>query len=497
MQKKKILLLFPNTSNDGVVPLAIGILSAIAKKSGFSVDYFETSFYKKPSSAGEDREHSGEFKSFDRQKTFPLLPYKRLCADFRSKMRNFKPDILAVSANSLEYELFCELIRDVNLADFGVFVILGGVHATIAPDDVIRNPQVDAVCVGEGEEAWREFLLEFKAGRGIDNIKNIWIKYNNRILKNPLRPLLEEGKLWDAPVDLSFFNKRHFLKPFDGRVYFRCQTELSRGCPYSCSYCVNSTFKAIYKGLGRYVRIRSLDSFKKEVKRLIGLGCNMLQLQDECFFTMPYDNLKKFCSWYAKKVKLPLLLQTRPEFVTEPKVKLLAGMDVPIQISCGVESGSPRILRSICSRSASLEQIRRAYRIIRKNKLRSNAYTMIGLPTETREDVFKTIDLIREIKPDVSIMSVFFPFKGVPLRGSCIEKGYISGDERARTFTQGSILRKQPMSGNEIENLRRTYSLYTTLPKKYFSKIERCERSFGANKDLYKKLVSLSWETRG
>ena len=496
MTKLKILFLFPNTSNEGVAPLAIGILSAIARAAGYRADYFETSFYKKRSSAGEDRERTGEFKPFDRKKKIHLRSYDRLFSDFKKKLKDYKPDIMAVSANSLEYELFCDLVKDINLSASGTFVIVGGVHATIAPDEVIRNPRVDAICLGEGEEAWREFLTKFKLRKDISRIKNIWFKDGNNIQKNPIRPLLREDKLWQAPADLSFFNRRHFLKPFDGKLYFRCQSELSRGCPYNCSYCVNSTFKSIYRGLGKYVRIRSLDSFKAEVKRLVSLGCNMLQLQDECFFTMSYETLKKFCSWYARKVRLPLLIQTRPEFVTEEKVKLLADMKVPIQISCGVESGSRRILRSVCSRSATIDQIRSAYRIIKKYGLRSNAYTMIGFPTETRGEVFKTINLIREIKPDVSIMSVFFPFKGVPLREKCLEKGYISGNERTRTFTESSILKKQPMSSDEINNLRRSYRLYTTLPKEYFPEIELCERSNLKQKALYRRLVSLSWRLR-
>ena len=118
---------------------------------------------------------------------------------------------------------------------------------------------------------------------------------------------------------------------------------------------------------------------------------------------------------------------------------------------------------------------------------------MIGFPTETREEVFETINLIRENKPDVSVMSVFYPFKGVPLRQFCIERGYIDGTEKARTFTDMSILKNQPMSPEEIRNLRRTYRLYTKLPKEYFPKIQLCEKDYENHKELFKELVSLSW----
>jgi len=497
MVKPKVLLLFPGTSNQGVVPLAIGILSTVAKRIGFDVEYFETSFYKKQCSDNEERECSGEFKFVDRESVLELLPYERLREDFNATLANYEANILAVSANSLEYELFCELIEGVQFVKSKPFIIVGGIHATIAPNNVIKNPYIDALCIGEGEKAWEEFLFKFKTDQEITTIRNLWVKTTDGIKKNPLRPLLSEEELWEIPPDLSYFDQRHLLKPFDGKIYRQGQIELSRGCPYSCSYCVNSALKDLYKGMGKFFRIRPFENLQEGVKRLVQLGCEMLKLHDECFFCVPYHVLEKFCNWYGKEVRLPLLLQTRPESVTEEKVKLVADMGVPVQISCGVESGSERILRDICNRYTTLGQIRNAFKIMKKYKIRSNAYTMIGFPTETREEVFETIFLIREINPDVSIMSVFFPFEGVLLRKICIEREYISGNEKTRSFTDGSILRKQPMSGDEIKNLRRTYSLYTKLPEEYFPKIELCERDYERHKTLFDELVSLSWKLRG
>ncbi|MCZ7393710.1 MAG: radical SAM protein [Candidatus Methanoperedens sp.] len=493
MNQLKILLLFPNTSNDGVAPLAISILSTIAKKSGFDVRYFETSFYKKKSTAGEEREQTGEFKSVNRESFVHLRPFKFMAEDLNTVLSNYQPDILAVSANSLEYDLFCDLIKNINFGEKKPFILVGGVHATISPQEVIENKFVDAICIGQGEEAWQEFLIKFKNGLDFTDTKNLWIKTVGKVIKNGVRPLLSEDKLWEVELDEIFFDERHYLKPFDGRIYKRGLVELSRGCPYSCSYCVNTAFKNIYRGQGKFVVFRPYPNLKKRIINLVESGFEMLQFQDECFLSASYDYLKEFCSWYGKEVRLPLLVQTRPESVTDEKIKLISDMGVPVQISCGVETGSERILRKICNRKVTLEQIKKAFGIIHKYGLRSNAYTMIGFPTETRKDVFDTINLIREINPDISIMSVFYPFKGVPLRQFCIDKGYINGDEKAKTFTDRSILKNQPMSPEEIQNLRRTYRLYTKLPQKYFPEIELCEKDYESYKKLFNELVSLSW----
>jgi radical SAM superfamily enzyme YgiQ (UPF0313 family) len=492
---KKILLLYPNSTNDGVMPLAIGILSAIAKDLGCEVEYFETSFYEKEGSVPEERERTGEFKVSDRKTSIKLFPHEQLKKDFIRKLKDFRPDILGVTANSIEFEKFEELIDGIELLNPKPFVIIGGVHPTVAPEEVIKNSYVDALCRGEGEEAWEEFLVRFINNQDLTNVKNIWIKTESGIKRNPIRRLIGEEKLWQRPLDYSFFDKRHFTAPFDGKMYHRGQIESSRGCPFMCTYCANTAFKKIYKGLGKFVRIRPFDNLVEAINKQKNMGSEMIQFQDECFLNIPYDYLKDFCKWYGKEIRLPMMVQTRPESVKEKKVKLLADMNIPVQISCGIESGSERILFEICNRKTKLEQIKKAFEIIKKYNIRATGYTMIGFPTETREEAFQTIYFVRELDLDISIMSIFYPFVGTPLREFCIINGYITGSEKTINFTDPPILKNQPMSPMEVYNIRRVYSLYSRLPKEYFSKIEICEKDYENNKELYNSLILLMYKS--
>ena len=493
--KKRVLLLYPNSTNDGVMPLAIGILSTIAKDLGCEVEYFETSFYQKEGSVPEERERTGEFKVSNRENVAKLLPHECLKTDFFGKIESFKPDILGVTANSVEFENFVELMNGFNEIKHKPYIIVGGVHPTIAPEEVINVPFVDALCRGEGEKAWEEFLQRFINGQDLVDIKNLWIKTKSDVKKFPMRPLISEEKLWERPLDFSFFDKRHFTVPFDGTIYHRGQIESSRGCPFACTYCANTAFKNTYKGLGKFVRVRPFDNLVKAIRKQVEMGSEMLQFQDECFLSVPYEHLKKFCNWYGKEIRLPMMVQTRPESVKEEKIKLLADMNCPVQISCGIESGSERILRDICNRKTTLGQIKIAFDIIKKYNIRTTGYTMIGFPTETREEAFQTIYFIRDLDIDISIMSIFYPFIGTPLRELCIKNGYITGKEKTTNFTDPPILRNQPMSPMAVYNIRRVYSLYTRLPKEYFPKIELCEKDFDNNLELYKDLISLMYKS--
>jgi radical SAM superfamily enzyme YgiQ (UPF0313 family) len=170
-------------------------------------------------------------------------------------------------------------------------------------------------------------------------------------------------------------------------------------------------------------------------------------------------------------------------------------MNTPVQISCGIESGSERILFEICNRKTKLQHIKKAFEIIKKYNIRATGYTMIGFPTETREEAFQTIYFIRDLDLDISIMSIFYPFVGTPLREFCIEHGFITGKEKTTNFTDPPILKNQPMSPIEVYNIRRVYSLYSRLPEEYFSKIELCEKDFDNNIDLYQELISLMYKS--
>ena len=488
---KRILLLFPNTSNDGVMPLAVAILSSIAKDLGYTIEYFDTTFYRKEKISTEAREKSGEFKGVNRDDFIELKPYESMHLEFSEVLNDYQPDILAVTANSLEYELFNELMEAVEFKGPKPFVMVGGVHATLDSEEVINNPFVDAICTGEGEIPWEEFLIKFEEKSDFHTIKNLWVKHEGEIHRNPEGYLLGEDKLWDRPLDLTLFDERNFLYVFDGVTYKKGNIELSRGCPYECTYCVNTIFKNNAKGLGKFFRIRSIENIGPAIEQLINMGCEMLYFQDESFLSINEPTLRDFCSWYAKEVKLPLLVMARPETVTESKVKLLADMNVPIQVSLGVESGSQRILTEICNRKTTVEELIAAGNMLKKYNIRMTGFTMIGFPTETREEAFMTIDLMRTLDMDNSVMSIFYPFKGLPLRDFCLERGYITGDEPARSFTSGSILKNQPMTSQEVFNIRRCYSLYTKLPLEYMPDVEKCEKDYENNKELFAKLVDL------
>ncbi len=496
MNAKKILFLYPNTTNSPNIPNAISILAGISKKFHWDMHYFDTYIYEKKRDSMQDRESSGEFRSSEKLTSIKFKQLDNLVLDLQSEINTFKPRIIAISCISFEYEFLLTFFHNIQIPK-ETFVLIGGIHAILEPDEVISSGLFDLVCVGEGEEAFAEVLTKIEKGQDVRDIKNIYYRHKNggEINRNPRRKLLNENELWTYIPDYSFFDKKYFLYPFDGKLYKRYGFEVARGCPFSCTYCGNTALKDANKGLGKFVRTRPIESIKENMKKIIDdHGIELFYLEDECFLAHTTIWLKELAEWYGQEIKKPFIIQTRPETVTEEKIKILKQMNAPFfQVSIGVESGSEKILLDVCNRKTKIQKIIKAFDLLREYNIRTCGFFMIGFPYETREDIFKSIKLCRRIRPTVAIVSIFQPMPGQKLREVCIKKGYITGNEPLLSFTEGSILRMPQISSEEITNLRRVFMLYATLPEDYFPLIEKCEKNFNENKDLFQELVKLRW----
>jgi anaerobic magnesium-protoporphyrin IX monomethyl ester cyclase len=493
----KILFLFPNTSNRASIPTSVPILSGIAKKHGWETSYFDTTDYEKSQDSFEDKEKTGGFKIGYINNKQQRFPAEYIVDDFEYKLFAFKPDIIVITAMSCDFQYLMTFFPKINIPK-NILVVIGGIHSILKPDEVIETGLFDIVCIGQGEKTFEEILINFERKYTMDNIEGTYFLYKNNgdIVRNQRRKLLDSSELWDNEPDYSMFDDRYFTYPFDGQMVNILLMEVARGCPHNCSYCGNSAIKKVYKGLGKYIVTRPLDSSFKTFNKIIHeRNIDICNFVDECFLCHSKSFLKDFAANYAIDIKKPFLIQTRPETVTEENIVILNSFGASFyQISLGVESGSERILFDICNRKTKLESIIKAYDIMNKHNVRSGAYFMIGFPTETREEIFKTINLCKRINATINSVAIFQPLPGQELTELCIREGYITGNEPMQTFTGGSVLKMPQISAEEILGLSRTFLLYAKLPEDYYPLIEICERDYENNKKLYKELIELRWK---
>ena len=328
--------------------------------------------------------------------------------------KKFRPDLIGYSAMICEKNKILEINSELKREnDF--FSIIGGPLATFSPE-IIENKDVNALCVGEAEEALLELVENLERGGDIKHIRNIFVKIDREIYKNELRPLIEN-------LDSIPFPDRTIFKNFkEGGLY---NVITSRGCPFNCTYCHNKKYKEIYEGKGSIVRYRSIDNVIEEIKEIVR-DCNPLifWFQEDHFYSK-LDVLKEFAIKYTKEINKPFICSLRPEVLTDEEViKTLKDANC-ISVFTGCEAGNDEIRRGILKREISKEQINKAAELSKKYGIKIVFQNMLGIPTGNFESDLETLEVNVQAKPYYSWASICTPYPGTELYSIAEENGLI------------------------------------------------------------------------
>ena len=197
----------------------------------------------------------------------------------------------------------------------------------------------------------------------------------------------------------------------------------SRGCPYNCSYCATSIWE-------RKTRYRSIDNVMQEIRFVIEkYGAKQFTFKDDSF-TVNRKRVVEFCEKLIKEgFGISWDCNTRVNLVDEEMLRLMKKAGCT-SIKVGIESGSERILK-LMSKNITFEQCGEAAKLFRKVGIHWTGYFMMGLPSETREDIYQTLKFMKELNPDYASLSVYEPFPGTGLFEKGVENGLV---ERNRTL---------------------------------------------------------------
>jgi len=286
-------------------------------------------------------------------------------------------------------------------------IVVGGVHATLSPDDVISHPSIDMLCRGEGERAFPELCEALARGVRPVGIENIWYKENGVIVRNEMRPLVRDLDKLDFP-DYSihdykelFFSRTNVLSVM-----------ISRGCPYGCHYCLSRALTEVYSGRGHFYRFLSPE---RAAELLVFLkrsypNTGSFVFNDSILF--PNKSwLEKFVALYKRGVGLPFVANCRPEMIDRDVALMLREMNCRI-VCFGLESGNEQINRLILGRGMTKEVIRRAFDEVHRCGIRTVCYSILGSPFETRGTLLETVKFVASLRPEIATPFIFYPFPG-------------------------------------------------------------------------------------
>ncbi len=490
--KFRVLLIHANSSMDTLIPPNLAILSGILKRGGNEVKLFDTTFYNTRGFTGDDaRVRTLQVKETKFEELGIYFNTTDMKEDFLKIVEEYKPDLIGLSAVELTFEMGMGLVNAVKSIKPDINVVVGGAHALTSPEKVISEKNVDIVCVGEAENAFVELCEKIKNNEDYTGILNLWVKKDGKVYKNKLGNLINMD---DLPYqDWEIFDKRRIYKPMSGHIGETGCFELTRGCMYSCTYCINELLNKAHKH--KNYRVKSISKFIDEVKYFKDkYGLKYVYILAEMFLPTTKQRLRDFSRLWKEKVGIPFWCQVRVEGVDEESARLLEEAGCA-SVAAGIESGNEEFRKRMIHRMMSNEKIIEAFKILKKTKMQVSANSVVGFPEETREMIFDTIELNRKVNPDNIMIHVFNPYRGTSLYELCVEKEYISSNHMAGDYRSDFTLNMPQITKEEILGLQRTFAMYVKFPKEMWPEIRIAEKSDEKGNKKFEELSKVFKET--
>lgn len=395
--------------------------------------------------------------------------------DPAQKIQELNPDLIGFSVLSTEHSWLRKTTKMIHSRFPNIPIIVGGIHAMIYPERILADTPAVLVCHSEGEEVILNVLKEMdKSLQGWSAVKGIAFRdINGQIHKNERATLVQYDNSIIENRDI-YYNRYPVLARDMVHRFFS-----SRGCPYSCSFCYNSYLRKLFRGKGRFVRQKSVDSFIRE----IALQSSKYNMKSIFFyddlFTYNKKWIREFLNEYKRNIGIPFMCTTRANLIDEETVSLLAKAGCRTA-SFGIETGNRILRNNILKKKITDEEIIHCGRTLQKHGIQVQTANMFCLPGETLKDALKTVELNIRAKTRCAFSALFMPFPYTEICEYCKKKKLISQDYSLNdipySFLTNSVL--DIPQKTEIMNVHYLCHIFVRYPFTY---------------KIFKNLVNIRW----
>jgi len=398
-------------------PLGLAYVAAFLERAGFDVAVLDA--------IGEGFDH---FCDLDSERQLVGLPYDEIA----DHIRRFSPHVVGIGVpftmRSEGAFNVASLAKEINPE---IVTVLGGIHATSAPEACLDQAAVDYVVLGEGEVPTVNLLKSLSEGRLRDlaSINGIAYKANGRIITNsraepvenlddlpfPARHLL--------PMDRYFQASRAFMTGRHGRK-FACVVT-SRGCPFKCTFCES------YRVMGRKWRYRSPANVVDEIERLMAdYGVEHIHFEDDNM-TFNRDRIQGICQAIIDrgiKVHWDTPNGVRADTIADEEILQAMKKSGCRHICVAPESGNQRVVRDVIHKNMDLAKVEKTVSLCKKVGIKVDAFFVIGLVGETKAEMADTVAFARRLRKLGASRCHFHiatPFEGTEIYDQAVAKGYL------------------------------------------------------------------------
>ena len=333
------------------------------------------------------------------------------------KVIEVRPDIVAYSFHNSGFDNIVAANSDAK--KHHPFISIGGGPEPTFSSERFEETGMDAYCVGEGEEAWKDFLIAVDRRQPYHAIPNLITEKG----ANPVRPLISDiDKLPMPDRDLTIANS--YLRNASKKTFY-----LTRGCPFKCTYCYNSMYHKIYKGKGKFVRRFSVDRVIAEMKDVQSkYKMDFIRIGDDLFATKVDDWLEEFAEKFSKEIGIPFNCYLRLDLVGHRLLRALkkAGCySVKLSLDSVNEHVRNNVLKRGAGRGRDLGMLIKNVRLFHEYGINTWVNYMLTVPGTSLQDGIDTIHFSKRARVTLPHYSTLVPTKGVAIYEHCVEKGLI------------------------------------------------------------------------
>lgn len=422
------LLINPRISgNDKYPPLGLIYLAAYAEQEGFHVDICDAAAL----------EMSDE--------------------EVLDIIRQFGPRCVGITFMTPQYSFALMLAGIIRKTFPGIFLIAGGIHPNVVPEDTLRRiPFLDCIVMGEGEITFVELLSALRTGKAgkISEIPGLAFMDKGKFITTTPRPLISNLDILPMPawgkLPIQQYKVSQPTRRYEYSKGIALTISSSRGCPYRCIFC------CAHGVFGSGYRYRSPRLVADEIEHIVrNYNIRHFFFVDEVLFqrrdhilTLAREIINRgldICWAGNSRVNSPAL----DEEVLESVAK--AGC---VRIDFGVESGSPSIIKEI-RKGITLSRIYESHSKVQRCGLATTTLMMIGHPSESMEDIRASIRLIAYLESDYPEFGPVTPFPGTPLYELVKETGWLRSDDWSDYFISNSyrVMRNRHFNYGEVHRL--------------------------------------------
>lgn len=317
-----------------------------------------------------------------------------------------KPDVVAFSCYIWNIEYVKKLANLIKTLDDNIEILYGGPEVSYDSKSFLMNNPGEYVIEGEGEETFKEFIQRKIENISVENIKGLYYKLNSGIIYGGQRPLMDMNKI-------KFPYKADDV--LQGKIVYY---EASRGCPFSCKYCLSSTIHG--------VRFLNLERAKRELSYFIDKKPRIVKFVDRTF---------NCNSEFAMGIwKFLIEADTNTTFHFEISADLLKPEEIELlsmapkgrfQFEVGVQTTNDKVLDNI-DRHVSFDVLKQIVIELENLKnIHQHLDLIAGLPGEDYESFKKSFNDVYLIKPDVIQLGFLKLLKGSAMREEASKWGMV------------------------------------------------------------------------